>query len=415
MLIKFPRGVRLEQKKDSKWSEQIQAFPTADVIVLPLPGMKSAGDCRIKEGGHVSKYSCLFKSNTGACVYSSVSGVLTQIKSVTHPLLGEALCAVIETDKKEKEWSKKPFSKSETDSVALIAAAQAAGITDELDGVPLSQKLEAFRRDQIDVLVVNALDEDPYTANASAVLQQSAADILTGLSAAGSASGAKEQKVAVCHLRQIQKIAEFKKKHSLFIKAGEVYPAWPNVKNKLKSKGKTAGQIGVQACAALGCALQTGEPQTSVTVTVAGNGVNNPNVFQVAIGTPIHHLLDACEMKESTQYVIMGSPFTGKAVEYLDAPVVASTRCILALESRKKHKNFPCIGCGTCTKVCPVGIMPWYIHERIHCQKIDSTQLLRVENCIHCNACTIACPSGIGLAEAVEQAAAIKEEGSDLH
>jgi electron transport complex protein RnfC len=415
MLLKFPRGVRFEQKKDSDWNGEIQTFPTAEIIVLPLPGMESAEDCRIKEGGYVSKFSCLFKSNTGISVFSSVSGTIKQIKSFSHPLLGEVLCAVIETDKKENKLSRKPFAKDKTGADALISAAQAAGITDELDGVPLYQKLEEFRRNKIDVLVVNALDEDPYAANASAVLQRSAADVLAGLGAAATACGAKEQKIAVCHLRQVKKIDGLKKQHSLLLKTAGVYPAWPNLADKLKHKGKTAGEIGVQACAALGCAMQTGEPQTFTVVTVAGEGVKSPKVFQAAIGTPIHYLLNACELKESTDLVIMGSPFTGKAVEYLDTPIVASTRCILALENRKKHKNFPCIGCGTCMKVCPAGIMPWYINERIHCKKIDSTQLLSVENCCHCNACTIACPSGIGLAEAVEQAAAIKKEGSDLH
>jgi len=417
MLLKFPRGVRLEQKKDSKWCEEVQTFPTADVIVLPLFGMESVEDFRGKEGGRVSKFSCLYRPKSGTPTWASASGVVKQIKSVTHPLLGEVLCAVIETDKKEKELRTKPFTGDETDGDALIAAARAAGIVDELDGVPLYQKLADFRRDKLDVLVVNALDEEPYVANASAVLQQRAADILAGLTAAANACGAKEHKIAVCHPSHMKKIKEFKERHiaGLFLSTGGMYPAWPNLENKLKRKGKRAAEIGVQACAALGCALKKGEPQTFTVVTVAGEGIKNPKVLKVAIGTPIKDLLDACELKETTNLVLIGSPLTGKTVEYLDTPVVASTRCILALEGHKKHRDFSCIGCGKCAKVCPAGIMPWYINERIHCQKVDSTRLLRVEDCCHCNACTIACPSGIGLAEAVEQAATIKEEGGDTH
>lgn len=412
MLLKFPRGVRLEQKKSPKWNGQIQTFPTVDVIVLPLLGVKSLEECRVREGDYVAKFASLTAAKNAPTTHSPVSGMVKQIKSIAHPLLGEVLCAVIDTEKKGKEPKTKPFSGGND----ILAAVQAAGIIDELDSVPLYQKLEAFQRDKIDVLVVNALDEEPYLANAENVLQQYTEEILSGIDAAAKACGAKEQKIAVHSVQHIKNAETFKKKPSaqMLLKVGRVYPAWPNLEEKLKHEGKGAGQIGVQACAALGCTLKKGMPQTETIVTVAGEGIENPTVFRVAIGTPIKDILDACGQKEDANLVIMGSPLTGQAAEYLDTPVVVSTRCLIVQGGHHKHKNFACIGCGKCTKVCPEGIMPWYIYERINCKKVDTAKLLRAESCCHCNACSIVCPSGIRLADAVKQAAAMKEEGGDM-
>lgn len=412
MLFKFPRGVRLEQKKSQRLDGQIETLPTAQIVILPLSGGESADNCGVKEGEHLVKFSALSVPADAASTFASVSGTVKQIKSMVHPLLGKVTCVAIETDEMKKELRTKSFAGDVSDADALIDAAQAAGIIDELDSMPLYQKLKGFRQDHVNLLVANALDDEPYVSSASATLQQNAAFVLLGLETAAKACGADERKIAVFHPWHLKNIEEFKD-HSAFallVKARKIYPAWPILANRLKNEGKVAAVIGVQACAALGRALKKGEPQTSAIVTVAGEGVESRGVFRVPIGTPIKSLLDACKLKKSANLIIMGSPLTGKAIEDLNTPVVASTRCILALEDHTKAKNFACIGCGKCTAVCPSGIMPWYINERIHCEKIDSAKLLNVQHCCHCNACTIICPSGIGLAAAVEQAAEIKEK-----
>jgi electron transport complex protein RnfC len=380
-------------------------------MILPLTGAETSEECLVQPGTRVAKNTVLSLPVGKEPSYSSVSGTVRQLKSITHPLLGDVICAVVDTDEMKKELRTKPLESN--DDEALIKAARSAGIIDEMDSVPLHKKLERFYSNEIDILIVKAFDDEPYITNAQAILKNYAADVLAGMRAVEKVCGAQEVKLAVFHPGRVKHAEVFKDlDENLLIRTKKIYPAWPNLENRLKRKGKSVCVIGLQACAAFGRALRKGEPQTHAIVTVAGSGISGHHVFRVPIGTPVKNLLDECSVKADACRIIMGSPLTGKTVTSQDVPVVASTRAVIVMEEVKKAKKFACIGCGRCAHVCPEHIMPWYVNERMRCDNIDTNKLLNVEKCRQCNACTVVCPSGIRLADMVGQAKTIKEQGA---
>lgn len=411
MFFHFSRGLRMEQEKKSILAQPIQALAVGGALTLPLPGAENAAFRLVKEGDHVLRYTALSAPQTAAAVRSPISGKVSEIKKMDHPLLGEVICAVIEPD---------PFGKSERISPKsgltddeIIEIAQAAGIIDEYDGIPLSKKLRRIRRAKADCLVAMAVDEETYVCSSEAAFRESPEAVAGGLAFAARACGAGMQKIAVAKIKELLSLTWLKapENRSLLLEAGRAYPVWDGLKRRLSSEGRLPEKIGAQACAALDLAIRKAEPQVRTVVTVAGEGVERPANLRVCIGTPIRELMEECGCPQNALYIV-GSPMTGKTTEDFSAPVTADTRCLIALSRHPEHKPFACIGCGRCSQVCPEGIMPWYLHQYFQQNEYaDPAQLYRADKCLGCNSCSSVCPSGIDLSAVVKKAAEIRERG----
>ncbi len=144
-------------------------------------------------------------------------------------------------------------------------------------------------------------------------------------------------------------------------------------------------------------AVQKNKPLIERVVTVTGTSVRKPSNFMVRIGTPVRELLEKAEADlEATGKVISGGPMMGKAMNSLDSPVVKGTSGILLFreEQAKRVELKPCIRCGRCVQVCPMGLEPILLAQYSSREMWDEEEKAKVMDCIECGSCHYTCPSG---------------------
>ncbi|MGC8864104.1 MAG: electron transport complex subunit RsxC [Bacteroidales bacterium] len=143
-------------------------------------------------------------------------------------------------------------------------------------------------------------------------------------------------------------------------------------------------------------AVQKNKPLIERIVTITGPNVQNPSNFLVRIGTPIITLLEKAGWNpEKAGKIINGGPMMGKALLSPEVPVVKGTSGILVLnrEEAYREKVEPCIRCGKCISVCPMGLQPYLLARVSEIGRFDIAENEYILDCIECGSCQYTCPS----------------------
>jgi electron transport complex protein RnfC len=161
----------------------------------------------------------------------------------------------------------------------------------------------------------------------------------------------------------------------------------------------------VGTAAAIHRAIRYGEPLTRRIVTVSGGAVRTPRNVEARIGTPLAALLEFCGglQDEAARYVL-GGPMMGLAVASLDIPVIKGSGGLLALVAGETGSTGaddvsagPCIRCAACVGACPIGLMPLEMAAHIRLGDLAASVALGLKDCIGCGSCSYVCPSTIPL------------------
>jgi electron transport complex protein RnfC len=140
-------------------------------------------------------------------------------------------------------------------------------------------------------------------------------------------------------------------------------------------------------------AVSQGKPLIERVLTVGGDGVGEPKNLQVRIGTSFAAVLEACggTRLNGEAKVLMGGPMMGIAQYSLEVPVVKGTSGILVFRRGRQEKETPCIKCGRCVEVCPMGLMPVRIADYAERDNFTMCVEYGVKDCIECGACAYVC------------------------
>lgn len=145
-------------------------------------------------------------------------------------------------------------------------------------------------------------------------------------------------------------------------------------------------------------------PLTRRVVTVTGPELTAPGNFIAYVGMTYRSLIEAAGgLPDDSGKVISGGPMMGKAISTLDAPITKATGGIIVLPGDEAHRRAerPCIKCGRCLNVCPMGLEPYLLmtFSRLHLQQESENH--GIMNCLECGCCSYACPSYRPLLDAI--------------
>lgn len=398
IVLPFQKGKALERGIEDLTPVSVRLPVAPDDSVFPLADM--APDAPVVQGQEL----CTLQ---GMPVISTICGTVDGTVMIHHPLYGSLQCADVMANGSAEE--RLPIlSEEELTPDAIIEVARKAAVYDELDGIPLWEKLSHWQKEEDDltplhsVLVADGTANDVYGSAPWAVLGDRPKMVFYGLQMA-----AKAIRFTRCHVATMLP----KKRRRALKKAigrpnvytvGDEYPVTYYADNNME-----VYRIGVQACLALAEAIKQGKRHTHTVVTVAGDALPAPRNFRVPFGTDLNTLFTACQA-QGTYDVVLGDAMVGTRSYDLRTPLLPGMTTVLAMMPRRVRVPGPCIGCGRCAEVCHAGLLPYEIARRSENMHYERLQHLHPSDCDGCGACSFICPTGRDVAAEVIEAGKTK-------
>ncbi|MBR6407019.1 MAG: 4Fe-4S dicluster domain-containing protein [Clostridia bacterium] len=395
MKIVSRRGIETA-RRISSLDNPIYETEGASFLKIPFPGCtmeEFIPDCT--EGEYVPQFGRLGRNGDGFGVFAPYCGRYQGAEYIDHQVLGKTLAVKLSV---EHGMSMPPFEPLKSDapeSDEVIRAAKRSGIIDETDGRPLYQKLIEIRDNKPDIIFADCIEDECCETASIALLLEHGEQIAKGLELAAVAAGVWKYFIAASKIKGHFKAIRQKYLNAEVIFTEGKYPVRSAVRN-FYSKKKVAF-LGANACLQLCCAVEMGSCQTTCIVTVEGDCVKHPSNLEVAVGTPISHLIEICVLSSEPKCIIAGDIINGCAVTDPMTPVVPSMKCIVAMENPPEIKETSCTKCGRCANNCPQNLLPYRLTDAVNSGNEKLADELQITKCDGCGACSFSCPSGINI------------------
>ena len=388
---------------------EVAIFPLDQHIGAPAVPVVAVGD-EVKVGQVLAQAGGF----VSAPVHSSVAGKVIKLADYTDQMGFIKPAIYVQVTNSEEPENKKANNsirkECKLSSEEIIKKIAAAGIVG-LGGAcfPTHVKLTPPKDSQLDTLIINAVECEPYLTHNHQLMLEKPAEIIAGVRILMQALNIQKALIGI-EANKMDAVKSLCDEASNGIEVIPLQMKYPQGGEKQLIDALTGRKVpngGIPA--AVGCvvqnvgtayavyeAVQLDKPLTEVMMTVTGPSVSNPGNFIVRIGTPIEKVIEmAGGIPADTGKIIGGGPMMGRTFSHLAHPITKRTSGILMLpESESKAlEETNCIRCGKCVQNCPMGLAPYLLATQGELALWDDMEQEQVMNCIECGCCTFTCPS----------------------
>ena len=413
----FRGGAHPPEKKSLARGLPVEPGPLTEVLSVSLAqGLGAPSRPVVGVGDRVMRGQLIAEPGgfVSAALHAPASGTIKHIGECPHPVGIRAAGIFIEVDK-EDQWAPGTGQRISDESLAamgpkdIIEKVKAAGIVG-MGGAafPTHVKLSPPPGKQIDTVILNGCECEPYLTADYRLMLERPEDIVRGLRLLVRAVGAARGIIGVEankpdafeRLRREVRGIEGLSCRLVAVKypQGAEKQLIKAILNREVPSGGLPMDAGalvqnVGTAAAVCEAVCMGRPLTERIVTVSGEGVERPGNLLCRIGVPIGALLAARGVKPGARRLISGGPMMGLGQWSADVPVLKGTSGVLVINEPPPPPHRACINCGRCVEGCPAHVMPNRLSVFGERKRFIEMADLNVLDCIECGVCTYSCPA----------------------
>ena len=410
------------------WELPTATMPPPERVILPMQQHLGA-PCvpTVKKGDTVFVGTVVGDSDAyvSAPVHASVSGTVEELTTVMLTGGQMTQAVVIRSDgKMEKDPAIYPPA-AITTKEELAAAARSAGLVGLGGaGFPAHVKLNVPEGKQIDTLIVNVAECEPYVTSDHREALENGKNVLEGIYKVKEILEVQRVLIVVEDnkpdvIQRLSEIANDPQRDPLDqVRVLPLKSRYPQGAEKVLvqactgrkvPEGKLPADVGclvmnIGSISFLASYMRTGMPLTLKRVTLDGSAIAHPQNVIVPVGTPIKDVVAFCGgYKAEPKKLIMGGPMMGVAITSDELPILKQNNAILAFDEREAALRQPtaCIRCGRCVAACPMQLMPTKLEQAAERKDTEALQSLHVMTCMECGCCSFSCPAGRRLVQAI--------------
>ena len=399
----------------------IETLPLPKEVIIPIGQHIGAPAQPVVQKGDLVKVGTIIAKTGGfvsANIHSSVTGKVTKLDSFFDAGGYKRPAIVISVSPEEELWEEgidrtpdlvKECTLSKQEILDRISSAGIVGLGGAT--LPTHVKLAPPPGSKAEVLIINAVECEPYLTSDHALMMNKGDEILVGVSilmralevsraVIGIENNKKDAILRLSQLAMDYPGIEVMPLKVQYPQGGEKQLIDAVLRKQVKSGALpiSAGAVvhNVGTVFAVYEAVQKNKPLIERITTVTGKHLEKPSNYLARIGTPIGHLITASGgLPEDTGKIIGGGPMMGKALLSPEIPVTKGTSGVLLLprEESVRQPMRNCIRCAKCVNVCPMGLNPAFLMRDVQYSDWEATEKGFIVDCIECGSCSYTCPA----------------------
>lgn len=147
-------------------------------------------------------------------------------------------------------------------------------------------------------------------------------------------------------------------------------------------------------------AVVWGMPLVERVMTISGDCTNQflGGNYRVPIGTSVKDINKYLQEPFSCGKIkiINGRPIMGRAMGGLQGSTTKGMSGLLLFDgyNAELRETTPCVRCGRCVEVCPMGLEPYLLARLAELGRVDELKAHHVMDCLECGCCSYSCIAG---------------------